>query len=484
MTAHFLGVSKRRNSTYVPDMTGTITRALQLKEKTDVVHPIFELQGLSLPYSYNYMYVEELNRYYFIDSWEYGGAIWYAHCTVDVLATYKTGIGQQLKYVLRSSSNPSIGVVDTFFPMTDRLQHDVTGIDLGWQHSFSTGWYVVGLIGHSGAGSATAGSVTYYVMSAPQLSTLVQYMLSGVSTTDWSDMTALQADIAKTIADPLQYIVSCLYFPYEPPRGADVQVTFGFWDVPNLTCSLLQSPLQTTKHALEIRTIAGYDWRTQPFYWGYLEPYSSYILQFNPFGTFSLPAAIVAGHYYLGAEIKTDFVSGMAVCNLYAHDDTSSPTGFGRLSTLVTSRSAQVGVQIQLSQNTSSLLTSAGNIIGGVTTGASSGFMMGGVPGAIVGGVLGGAKSAMTALSDSFVSNGSNGGISGDEGLLFLHAYRKREERDANTRAELGTTCYQSLQLSSLSGYVLCADGEITVNALGEEKQMLSEFLTTGFYME
>lgn len=484
MTAHFLGVSKRRNSTYVPDMTGTITRALQLKEKTDVIHPIFELQGLSLPYSYNYMYVEELNRYYFIDSWEYGGAIWYAHCTVDVLATYKTGIGQQMKYVLRSASNPSIGVVDTFFPMTDRLQHDVTGIDLGWQHSFSTGWYVVGLIGYGSGSSVSAGSVTYYVMSAPQLSTLVQYMLSHTTSTDWSSLPDLQNDLARTIADPLQYIVSCLYFPFEPPRGATVNVTFGFWDVPNLSCSLLDSPMNTRKHHLEIRSIAGYDWRDRPFFWGYLDPYSSYILQFNPFGTFSIPAELIAGHYYLGLEIKTDFVSGVSLCNIYAHDDQTSPDGFGRLSSIVTSRSAQVGIQIQLSQNTSSLLASAGQMIGTVAGAATGGFMLAGAPGAIVGGLIGGAKSAVSALADHFVSTGSNGGISGDEGICFLHAYRKREERDANTRAELGTTCYQSLQLSSLTGYILCADGEITVNALGEEKQMLSEFLTTGFYME
>lgn len=482
MTAYFTATVKRRNSTHVPGWSGITPTTINLKDRTDIVKPIFEVQTLANPRAYNYVYVSTLARHYFIDKWEYGGSIWYAHCTVDVLATYLNTIQNATKYVLRSSSNPSVDVTDTFYPMTDNVTHAFTGTDLAWSHDFSTGWYVVGLMGYT-AQSVSAGSVTYYVMSASQMATLVQYMLSGLTTMDWSNLAEIKTNIERIMADPLQYIVSCLYFPFQPPLGMTTTVSFGFWTVPGLQANLLGAAMDTIKNSLLIYQIAGFNERNSPFFWRYLEPMTSYVLQFNPFGTFPIPAAYVAGHYYLGYEIKTDYITGAALCNLYAHDS-SSPTSFGRTDQLVTSQAANIGVQIQLSQNTSSLLTAVTKGGGGVIGGAVAGAQVGGVAGAIVGGVLGGALATPTALRDSFASSGAIGGISGDEGTIYLHSYRRSQAVGVTTAAELGHACYQTLRLGDLSGYILCADGEIQVACLAEEKQMISDYLTSGIYME
>lgn len=70
------------------DITGCV-----LKETTSILRPVIEIYTVSNIYTYNYMYISEFERYYFIDDivsvnnnrWEVSGH-------VDVLETYKNSI--------------------------------------------------------------------------------------------------------------------------------------------------------------------------------------------------------------------------------------------------------------------------------------------------------------------------------------------------------------------------------------------------------
>lgn len=64
-----------------------------------------------------------------------------------------------------------------------------------------------------------------------------------------------------------------------------------------------------------------------------------------------------------------------------------------------------------------------------------------------------------------------------------LHIYHKYSVFPSDI-SEFGTVCCNVLTLSTLSGYIKCADGNNTVNALKEEKEMIGEFLVNGFYYE
>lgn len=515
MNGYIYSTTKRRNSTRQPTPPSATPYTLRLKAPTDIVRPKFEIQGISSPWTGNYIYVPDLSRYYFIDDWEYTGPYWTATCTCDVLASFNAQILGAQKYILRSSSNISARVPDAQYPASDLVDHVFVQKKLNWggewAHDFQNGYYVLGMIGAGTAGAVTAGSVTYWVLTPTELSKLTRYMLSGV-TSDWSDLATITSQLTKTIADPLQYIVSCLWFPYKPPSSnVYYPITFGFFNAMDpdnptvqLTGKILSRPMSSAKDVLTISDVTGFkdNEYNLGMGWAFSDPISSYILQFNPWGTFSIPGEIVAGRCYLGITIKTDYITGVALANLYAWGawgglpsnadalrfDDPSYTGPAEPCRLLTSRSAQVGVQIQLSQNTSSFLSPIVSGFTGAVSGAGMG-LAGGVVGGTAGAVAGALGGIIGSISDKFVSTGSNGGISGDEGIITLHVFRHklalpRETGGNYNFSELGATCCQWLQIGTLSGYCQCADGEIGTTALATEKQMIADYLTGGFYVE
>ena len=80
---------------------------VKIKDKTSIIDPVFVvskslLEGLR----YNYCYVADLNRYYFINNIEYDiGGLILLHCHVDVLETYKDYILTHNAYIVRQEKN-------------------------------------------------------------------------------------------------------------------------------------------------------------------------------------------------------------------------------------------------------------------------------------------------------------------------------------------------------------------------------------------
>ena len=316
-------------------------------------------------------------------------------------------------------------------------------------------------------------------------------MLQGLTTTDWTNGQNLIDNMSRLLADPLQYIVSCMWFPFEPPTNSNgtATITFGFFDT-NITAHYLVYPVGYDKQHLDISYYTGYAEFNDPLAWGYSAPLRSYVLKMNPWGTFPIPSELLAGYKWLGFNIKTDFISGISICDLYTYGTLDDPRtdgdSFSNFDCMLMSKTAQVGVQIQLSQNTSTVLSPLTNGISNMVSSAGIGALAGGL-----GGVIGGAIGALTgfagSLNDRFVSTGSNGGIAGDEGACTLHVYTQHISSPYVTLgtpdySEKGASCGLFLTLNTLTGYIQCDDGEVATSAMGDEKQMISDFLTGGFY--
>lgn len=86
-----------------------------LKDGCSIVHPHFTIAGHNPDYlnGYNYLYYEELNRYYYIDNITYvrGGLI-EIECSIDVLMTYRNDITALTALVERQESWYSPYLVD------------------------------------------------------------------------------------------------------------------------------------------------------------------------------------------------------------------------------------------------------------------------------------------------------------------------------------------------------------------------------------
>lgn len=76
-------------------LTDEVEMSINLRNGFDIFSPVIMLAtppGVNL-YDYNYLYIVEFNRYYFIDSvTSENFKVWRLSCSVDVLETYKSEI--------------------------------------------------------------------------------------------------------------------------------------------------------------------------------------------------------------------------------------------------------------------------------------------------------------------------------------------------------------------------------------------------------
>lgn len=83
---------------------------VEILDETSIVHPTLKLSsGLA---DSNYVYVEGLNRYYFIRNITMANGYTYCECDVDVLMSYKSQIKAQYVIVARQQYNYNLYQVD------------------------------------------------------------------------------------------------------------------------------------------------------------------------------------------------------------------------------------------------------------------------------------------------------------------------------------------------------------------------------------
>ena len=168
--------AKRVNSTAQP--TGGITIQCKLKGGCSVLTPALIL-NLANTKGYNYMYIAEFQRYYWIDSWNINTDMLYEITShVDVLASYKNDIGNSDLYVTRAQMSNDGYIVDSQYPMSAKIKKQVIYEPCDWDSTnFNVGCYVLGII--SGK-DASVGSVAYYVLNSTQMNTLMTYLFANV----------------------------------------------------------------------------------------------------------------------------------------------------------------------------------------------------------------------------------------------------------------------------------------------------------------
>ena len=138
MNITFYSINKKQNSTKRPNTDG-VTYDCKLKEECSILTPNIKLDlGLSTAPSFNYAYISDWGRYYFVKNWTFYNRLWEADLEVDVLGTYKDEIGNSNLYVLRSASRFNGRIIDTAYPLiydqtsqTNLCDNDITLVGTG-----------------------------------------------------------------------------------------------------------------------------------------------------------------------------------------------------------------------------------------------------------------------------------------------------------------------------------------------------------------
>ena len=167
MVINLYAFSKKKNSTAQPTGTGTTLSSVQLKDETSLINPVIIINpattGMPNPFVpgyFNYAYIASFSRYYFITDTRWINGLWELYLTVDVLASFKTGIGTLSEYVVRSASAYDGSISDTLYPTNTGLYRNKEYFSNRFD---SNGVYVVGIINNSA--NAVDGAITYYMMT-------------------------------------------------------------------------------------------------------------------------------------------------------------------------------------------------------------------------------------------------------------------------------------------------------------------------------
>lgn len=457
--------SKRDNSTKTPLSTDGTEFSCVLKHGSGILHPTLSFDfGISNnPSQYNYAYIQTFGRYYFIEEWFFENALWTATLKVDVLATYKTEIGNSSLYVMRAAGAHDGSIIDTLYPAKSGCDFDSTSISNPWWNNIS---FIVGTVSRAG----NMGSLAYYGMSSSAIQTMCQnlqdytYIINANNGFDLADASeALQL----SLVDPIQYVKSCIALPVSLSDvsniGSAAAVYAYSWDTGATGYKIAQAPYINKSYSFTIKKHPDTNSRGN-----YVNsaPFTNITLTFPPFGTIEIDTSVTCNASTLTADVRIDPITGKAILTISCNG-------------IILNRvEAQLGVPISLSSVTRNYVGAAGSILG--TVGGAIGAAMGNPAGVI--GSLSGIGNAVNSLAPRSSTVGTTGGFASGMGSVKLDHQFFRPIADDNTHN--GRPLCAVRQINSLSGYMIIQDGDVTMNGTATEDQMIRSYLEGGFYYE
>lgn len=461
---------KRENSTKRPDSTVTQrTHNAVLKMPTSMLRPeiTFDFGLKGNPSYYNYAYISDLgNRYYFIRDWTVGdGHLWTAHLEVDVLASWKNSIGNSTQYVTRSSHSFDGNVVDNLYPAKATPNTVLTTSDNPFATDFEQGSYVVGIVNNDPDG---VGATHYYVFDQAAFNSLCAYLLGDAS---WTGIIDISEDLVKALFNPMQYIVSCNWFPIKIPiTGKLSSVRVGWWTIPVSGAGI------PAKNAY---ISSGYVFLTVPKHpqaarGNYLNnsPYTKHTLYYPGIGSIALDANVLANYSKIGTLVQIDILANTARLAVLG--------GSTQDATFLTQTFSQVGIPINLAQMTSGFFQNIGGAVKSVAQTATS-VATGNAVGAIMGGIGAIGNGLATAFPDVSVS-GLNGSMLGiKQNIILKSEFYSIADEDNEDR---GRPYCKKVELSTLPGYQMIADPDLAIAGTSEENRMVKGYLEAGYFYE
>lgn len=464
----YANFTKRRNSTLKPETGSGLDVSCTLKEPTNFLNPVIIISPAVLSSNqiapiYNYVWIPKFFRYYFVDDWTYNGGLWEGALSVDVLASFRESISGLICYVERAESAYNGNIIDTAFPALTDFDTVHANLASSWYGvAPSGGCYVVGIINYQS--SEHVGAVAYYAMNTAGLNSFLNYLF-GNNIYNASNITEIGEGLFKSLFNPAQYIVSCIWYPFgtEAFGNSQTNIKIGYWSTSTnaiMVSNLAQQTFVTGQFPDHPQSL------TRGNFLNY-SPYAYYTLYIPPFGAMPIDSSYRAYGEYIRCQVFIDHITGQATMRAGVSQTSSG----GTVSIWAGETSAMFGVPIQLAQIMSDYMGGIGSAI----TGAISG---GGI-GSIISGLVSSATSAFSPTVSSIGANGSFINMIAPPGMIA--SFAKISSASNNI---IGRPLMENRTISTLSGYIKCRDVRANVPCLGPEKTMIESFMDGGFYYE
>lgn len=476
---------KRKNSTKRIPTSSLTSFNCNLKEPCTVLNPVIELSTSTKMSNYNVARISDFSRYYFVTDWEQDHGRWIAHLAVDVLASWKGDINASTQYVLRSASQYDTYIADSFYPGTLKKtysHHDYTGNEKCFMQSAT---YVIGVM-NGEANAPRIGGVTYYILTASQIQTLMNALLGNADylgdNGTFPTLFGITKEVMQALVNPTQYMVDSYCLPYSIPSESGalvvdgVNLKVGWWTLPGFSDTvkaLMPANMQYRNIIYTQDTTLEY----HPQYvsrGSYLKgsPFTQMTLYAGPFGEIQLDTnMLVYGDTAITFTVSADF---MGNCELMVTGKNSG--------CLLARRNAIVKIPFKIGQMFQDRIDMAKNVVQQATGGFGAGV-------ALLGGNVGGMGGYGGTVLDSLQTSMPKVSMVGDTGSLFniIRAWRLDYEFthlvDDDNTANGRPLCQEKL-LNGLSGYTVVMDPDIEFDCYADEYDQIASYMSSGFFLE
>lgn len=460
MIIKFYSFSKKENSTAIPSLGGT-DFTCYIKSPSSVLNPAIELKDD--PTGYNYCYIADFGRYYFINDIVFNKGIWTCYCNVDVLGTYKTQIGNTAMYVLRSAHGRDGEIVDTLFPV--KAETSITTLktlgtgstDLTFS-GFSSGYYVIGVQSLS---SGSQNGVIYYQLTPANFIALISQFYANSGNNAWWGN--IESGVRNALNKLDDFIVSCRWYPktftIDTNSGNHYEIYLGYW----ATGVYGDRVIGVT---IELQYFDNVPSHPQISRGNFVQSY--------PFSRYELVHPLL-GNITLNNEFMKDSGNDFTIYITpdYTTGQAKIAITYKKGGTYVNDYITYVhyGVDINLSGNDiniNGLVSSIGGTIASALTGDALGI----------------ARGVASTLNDTQAKPGHNQSSGGFAhfGNPVLNCYFKIiSDPDVNNK---GVPLCKVMLPSSLPGYILPDNPHVAIACTDEERRKLNVLLSGGFYYE
>lgn len=368
ITATFYKNDKKINSTMLPTSSpDDITLTVELKDVTSMFTPSLVISAdvftdglghIVNPMRYNYCYLPDFERYFFVRSWSWIVGRWECALEVDVMASFKTEIGNTNAFVLRAASQYDADIIDTKYPTTMNIAGSLQdqsffGATTPWNTDIknaviSSGFYVISVVNDD---ISAIGGVSYYALSASVMQELMNKLFAAPT---WMNITDanISADMQKMLFNPMQYITSVMWIP----RGLNTSgmtstntLPLGWWSL-TLTGGFYRLNVQNTaiEFTITTNTVHHPQYDASKRRWLQLSPYTTAALYMPPFGFIPLDMTKLYQASDIVVRVRIDVITGrgtLFISSKYTLDGITFYDG-GVVYTTV----SQVGVPMSIAQ--------------------------------------------------------------------------------------------------------------------------------------
>lgn len=468
----FYTFTKQENSTKIPSSGGTEFDCT-LKDASSIFFPVIKLNrgaATTAAPTFNYCYIPDFGRYYFITDWSWDLGLWDVSLKCDVLGSYRTQIGNENLYALRAAADYDGAIPDHLYPAKAgcTFTSEAVSGNRPWGNPLA-GVYVLGIVSKD----ADFGSIDYVVLSRTNIKTFIQSILTtGVSAANGYDVTDASYSLQASLIDPLQYIKSCTYIPFTATELTSCltpqsNISIWDWDFPIANDKVKYSaPYFSYSGTITIPKHPQAATRGQ---FANQAPFTELTFYAPPFGAFTLDTTSLVGISTLSFNVQVDLPSGLGILTI----------SNGNI--IMQRIEAQIGVPVQLSQV---IHDYAGAIMNGINTVGNvvGSAMSGNVAGAIFGGISGAIGSAVMAKYPAAQSIGSGGSYAQLTGVWQIAAQFFTIADDDIQKN--GRPLCRVIKPANLGGYMLIQDGDVPIAGTHEEAQEIKRYLEGGFYYE